>query len=178
MQEKGQDIYADTRDIIVTPPIFTLRPQEKRIIRVSQRITDISDYEKAYRLYLQQISSNALEKDMQYGLRLIVNISIPIFIAPETVQKDFIWQLKKIDDHQLQLVIENKSNIHIQCKQLTLFNAEQNILWDQNVFAYILPNQKKIWIVNISEPLDVSQNLQLIANTDLGELREDDIYVQ
>ena len=58
-QPSGEESYADTRDLIATPPVFTLPPDGDQIIRVALRRGADPSRELSYRLLLAEVPQAA-----------------------------------------------------------------------------------------------------------------------
>lgn len=81
-QAGGNNAYEETRGFIISPPIFTLLPGSKQIVRVALRGTPPLQVERAYRLMLQEVPE--AEKAVADGpvFRIAVGMNIPMFVAP------------------------------------------------------------------------------------------------
>lgn len=69
-----------TSDIVVSPPIFSVKPGNRQTVRFSVRKPKVSDTEIRYRLYAEQIPVAAVHEEP--GIRMLLNLGIPIFISP------------------------------------------------------------------------------------------------
>src|SRR4051812_46070459 len=54
-QEDGKDVYTPTKELLATPPIFTVPPGGSQVVRVGLRRATDSQRELAYRLFLQEV---------------------------------------------------------------------------------------------------------------------------
>lgn len=70
-----------TTDIIASPPIFSVKPGDRQTVRFSIRKPNVTDTEVRYRLYAEQIPVAAPKEP---GIRMLVNLGIPIFISPRS----------------------------------------------------------------------------------------------
>ncbi|MBZ9715759.1 molecular chaperone [Deinococcus multiflagellatus] len=87
--EGGQLVLLDTRDLIVNPASFTVKPGGSQVIRVGLRKKP-GDTELSYRLLVQQEAiegvdlpkvSADLSKDAKAGLNLTMTFSLPIYVT-------------------------------------------------------------------------------------------------
>src|SRR5437762_3595299 len=53
-QEGGQDVYKDSRALVVSPPIFTLQPGAEQVVRIALRSAPPAEREALYRVYFQE----------------------------------------------------------------------------------------------------------------------------
>lgn len=82
-QSDGQDVTVPTSELIVNPPIFTLKPGAQQVVRIGARdarLTEGNASELAYRLVLAEVPQ-APSANFR-GVNVALNISIPVFFAP------------------------------------------------------------------------------------------------
>ncbi len=83
-QQAGQDIYKTSRDLLASPPVFTLEPGASQVIRLGQRNTVASSSEKAYRLFIQEVPPAIAEKNV--GLQMALRISVPVWLINDSLK--------------------------------------------------------------------------------------------
>lgn len=164
----GNDVFAPTKDILATPPVFTVPVNSKQIIRLGLRRPPSGDKETAYRLFLKELPP--APKDGFVGLVMALNMSIPIFVLPKhKVAPQLTWQIKVNAAKQLVVIAQNLGAAHVQVANFTLQPKDAAPFALQQVANYMLPNQRREWIVK-EHILDVGQVVQLQAQTDAGEV--------
>jgi P pilus assembly chaperone PapD len=110
------------KDIVIYPPIFSLKPHEKRSIRVSYRGQDKSPSpELLYRILVKEIPSKTKLKDKS-GAILYFNYVMAIYVTPSTatykvvtkkVESTYVFDKKsKKDVHLMKLLLENEGDTH------------------------------------------------------------------
>jgi fimbrial chaperone protein len=79
-QVDGEDRLTPTRDLLVSPAVFTLPPNGSQLVRVALRHVpaDVTR-ELAYRLILQEVPQPA--NPDAAGLRVTLRLSVPVFVA-------------------------------------------------------------------------------------------------
>jgi fimbrial chaperone protein len=83
----GQDQYAESQDLIFFPPLFTVNPGEKRILRVGAKPGGApGPREKTYRLFIEELPPPA-PPGAGAQLRIALRFALPIFVAPVAPQK-------------------------------------------------------------------------------------------
>lgn len=55
-QTGGEDAYAPTRELLATPPVFTIPPGGEQIVRIALRRTADAIRELPYRIFFQETS--------------------------------------------------------------------------------------------------------------------------
>jgi fimbrial chaperone protein len=82
-QPDGKDTYAETRGFIISPPIFTVAPRTRQVVRVALRETPPTGNEQAYRLIFQEVpQAEEATSDTGATFRIAVAMNIPMFVKP------------------------------------------------------------------------------------------------
>ena len=79
-QVDGQDRLTPTRDLLVSPAVFTLPPNGSQLVRVALRSPPAdATRELSYRLILQEVPQTASPGFS--GLQVALRLSVPVFVA-------------------------------------------------------------------------------------------------
>src|SRR5206468_11183845 len=70
-QANGEDVYQDSEDLVVSPPIFTIAPDHRQLIRIGPRTAAAGT---AYRIVLEEIPPAVREGT---GIRVALRINLP-----------------------------------------------------------------------------------------------------
>ena len=169
--EKGADVFEPTKDILATPPILAIQPNAKQVIRLGLRRPPATDSEQTYRLFLKELPSPP--KEGFTGLKVALNMSIPIFVLPNVkLTPQITWRLAVNAQKQLILYSHNQGKSHIQVANFTLKTEEKMLVSAQQVANYMLAQQKRAWPVK-DAILNIGDKVQLLAQTDVGEFQAD-----
>ena len=169
-QQEGQDVYTATKEILATPPIFTIPPGGSQIVRVGLRRAPDPQRELTYRLYLQEVPS--AKPDLQ-GLRVVLRMGVPVFVAPAVAAAPVLrWHAARHAGNTLKLSLTNNGNAHIQIakSKLTLADTTHAVA-TQEVAAYVLPGQTRDWLVKASALPPPGAALRVFAQTDSGDMQ-------
>ncbi len=170
-QTDGEDQLADTRDLLSTPPVFTLAPRSEQIIRVAMRNAIDSKQERSYRLILQEVLPEAPAGFT--GLRVALKMSLPIFIAPaNTTHSAVAWQARRTDATHVEIAAQNDGDAHLQITDFTLESPGIPAL-RQSVSRYVLPGSRITWLLYATELDSSATELKLHAFTDQGEISQE-----
>lgn len=134
----GDDQLEPTDEIIVTPPIFTLAPGQKQIVRVLLFGTIDPAKESSYRLVFQE---TALNDPPPNTVQALLRISMPVFIGPPNVKPEVAWSMTREGDRWW-LTAENKGTAHAQ-----LAAARTPAGQDLKASGYLLPGEKRRFAV-------------------------------
>jgi fimbrial chaperone protein len=167
-QKEGKDVYVPTKDILATPPIFTLPANGKQIIRIGLRKPQSSANESAYRIFLHEVPGPP--KSGFQGLHVSLKISVPIFIPANTkVSQKLRWTAKLNKDNQLKISAINEGNTHLQISSIKVSTSKDQLISMQKTATYILPMQKQEWLLKPELMLDSS--LRISLKTDAGDMQ-------
>src|SRR5205085_11971107 len=106
-QRDGGDVYAPTKDIIATPPIFSIAPGASQVVRVGLRRDPESGRELTYRLSLQEIPPPP--KADFLGLRVALRLVIPVFVVPPSATAPRLqWRVAPAGPGALSVALRNE----------------------------------------------------------------------
>ena len=79
-QDSGDDAYAPTRDLLVSPPIFSIPGAGSQVVRVGRLKAGVApEREIAYRLKLAEVPTAAAKGG---GIATVMQLSFPLFVPP------------------------------------------------------------------------------------------------
>lgn len=166
-QVDGEEVLGDTRDVLSTPPVFTLPANGEQVVRVALRAKLDGSRERSYRLILQEVLPEAPSGFT--GLRVALKLSLPIFVAPTTPAKAVIeWQAKRLDADRIELHARNNGSVHLQVTDFTLSNGATQL--KQSVSRYVLPGSHIVWTMPATGLDTTARAVKLHAFTDQGEV--------
>ncbi|MGJ7462313.1 fimbrial biogenesis chaperone [Halomonas sp. MA07-2] len=165
-QESGQDHYTPSREVLVTPPIFTLAPGETQVLRVGLRRPPERDTELSYRLFLQELPPPAPEGFQ--GLRMALRMSLPVFVAPASgkTTPELAWRATRGGGGELRLSARNHGHGHGQVSQLRVKLPDGRTLQPSGN-AYVLPSAEQTWALNPGGPLPAA-GTELVITTNVN----------
>ena len=172
-QVNGQDVYTPTRELLSTPPIFTLAAGASQIIRIGLRRAPDEQTELAYRMFLQEVPPPA--KPGSLGLQVALRFSVPVFAIPaHKVKSDLHWQTVHLDEHTIKVGVTNTGNGHDHLSAYKLYRrGSTKPFLAQQLFAYLLPGATHNWTLTTDTLPDPGDALRVLANTDMGEANAD-----
>jgi fimbrial chaperone protein len=172
-QVDGEDLLVETRDLLATPPVFTLSPEGEQVIRVAVRSADASadaHRERSYRLVLQEVLPEA--PNGFTGLRVALKISLPIFIKPsQPAKSEVAWHARRHAEG-IEISARNDGTAHLQITDFTLESARGNKA-RQSVSRYVLPGSRVTWQLPSTAWDADTMALKLHAFTDEGEVSKE-----
>jgi fimbrial chaperone protein len=157
-QRDGQETLTETRDVIVTPPVFSMAANAQQIVRVAVRRSADTKRELTYRLILQEVPPEAPKNFT--GLQVALRLSLPIFIAPlNKSAPNLLWDSKWQPDGSLQVTARNQGDMHAQVVDFTVEAKGSTASMKNSVVKYVLPGATTTW--TLQPPADVQQSTTL-----------------
>lgn len=177
-QSMGEDIYTPTREILATPPIFSVPPRGTQIVRVGlQRKLD-NNSEISYRLFLQEVPA-ATNNDGQ--VKVVLRFGIPIFVPPfDTIHKTpLAWRAVIASKNTLRIEAINHGNAHVQISGFSLIDVnDHGLIAEQQGMEYLLSKQKRHWMVSTVQAWPIGTRVKIIAQTDAGEMNAEAVLME
>lgn len=166
-QEDGQDVYAETTDVIASPPIFTIAPGRTQLVRLGLKARRAGG---AYRVILEEIPrTQAPGSQVQVTLRL----NLPLYLLPpKGGAADLKWRAWQ--DHSGLLFVEaaNRGSLHAQILQIGATTATgQGILLSKEM-GVVLPSGARHWKLGKHPGLAVGAPLLLNIRNSTGDIQE------
>jgi len=147
-QASGEDSLAPTRDVLVSPAVFTLQPRGSQLVRVALRRPADAATELSYRLLLQEVPQQAAHEST--GLQVALRLSVPVFVTPlEPAEPNLAWTSNRTADGRIVVRADNAGSAHARVLNFTLTPAgEAETVLRQSVPTYILPGQSRTWALD------------------------------
>lgn len=145
-QDAGKDIIQPTDDLVVSPPIFKVKPKSRQVVRIGFLKKPDAASEMTYRLFLQEVPPPRLPDDPGMGVTL--RMSLPVFVAPVAgkAQSALKWNAELIAGGSVRLSFSNTGNAHIQITNINVLLPDGSVLANsQAMMAYVLAGQSRNW---------------------------------
>jgi fimbrial chaperone protein len=108
---QGEMVLTATRDIVLFPTLFTLKPEEERNLRVGMA-TPPAGREKTYRLFIEELPSQAGESAPPGQVTIRTRLGIPIFVRPPKEVSDGRVEQVAVRDGRLTFAVRNTGTVH------------------------------------------------------------------
>ncbi|MEY2920389.1 MAG: hypothetical protein RL261_1694 [Pseudomonadota bacterium] len=144
-QEGGQDALTPSRDLLISPAVFTLQPGGSQLIRVALRRSVDPVRELSYRLIVQEVPQPA-SKDF-IGLQVALKLSVPIFVAPSApAEPQLTWAAARDADGKLSVTARNDGAAHERVLRFALKTADgTTTVLEQPSLSYVLAGAVRQW---------------------------------
>jgi len=115
--QSGQESRADTRDLLLNPPIFKLAAGEQQLVRIAPRIAALPDTERAYRVVFSEVPPQSAPGTS--GFRITLAMDIPVYIEPvKAAQPAVTWRRQGAN-----LVVQNAGGRHYRLREVQVFDG-------------------------------------------------------
>ncbi len=108
---EGQDVYLETRDLIVFPKLTTIHKDEEKIIRVGTNLP-AGPAEKTYRLFVEEIPSKEKKEEKGSNLHMYMKVGVPLFISPVRKEDKGAIEGVKVQKGKAEIRVRNQGNQH------------------------------------------------------------------
>jgi fimbrial chaperone protein len=148
--EKGEDRYDTTKDLVVFPKIVTLNKGEDRLIRVGNQSRAGGEREATYRIFVKELP---VTKPGEIGLRMALQMSIPVFVAPLKEKKKHEILDSQLSEGKIAFTIRNDGNAHLQVGKILATGLDEG---GAEVFSkeasgwYVLAGKSRRFVLDIS----------------------------
>ncbi|MBK6744204.1 MAG: fimbria/pilus periplasmic chaperone [Hydrogenophilales bacterium] len=156
-QADGSDHYAPTRELLVNPPLFTLKPGHVQVLRIGLRQPPSGERESAFRLLLREVPPAGSTRVGSNGggqgkVRVLLQIRLPVYVEPAKVIRDQQWQIQRSNDGAFTVVVTNTGTVHMVISELTLRAADAAInspaLASIKASTAVFPGQRGSWVLH------------------------------
>lgn len=137
------ETQVDTDEVILNPPIFSIKPGQQQFLRFGLRSVTQTAKEQSYRLIVDEIPDETASGE-KLGLRTVLRVSIPVFINPLQKNVHVSWHLIR-KGSQYVLVADNSGDTHIKINGFAIVDDKGTSRIINSDPAYILPQQRKEW---------------------------------
>lgn len=163
-QPNETDQLSPTNELLVSPPLGTIPPGGRQVIRLVLRNAPTGQ-EAKYRILLDQIPPPATPGTVRLALRL----SIPVFAEPATrVAPQLQWRIDSTGGRS-SLVAVNSGRRHDTIRGIKLYTAEGAALdVEAQTSPYVLPGATRRWRILGMRPLTPGTTVRLVASGDGG----------
>lgn len=153
-QEDGREVYGEQDEILGTPPIITIQPGDRQLIRLTRTTPPPAEAERPYRLVIDEVPTSdgaagggaAVSFRMRYSLPLFsyaTNQTDPKKPAPRPVPQ-MAWRIGS-DGGARFIEISNTGAGHARLTDVALSGGQGRWTMAEGLFGYILPESSMRW---------------------------------
>lgn len=166
-QEHGTERQTPSRGLVVSPPMLTLEPgarQLVRVIRTGAPPNGAGAVEDAYRIEIDELP---VKEPASKGLQFVLHYSLPVFVEPvgATAAPTLQWRLVREGD-EASLEAGNSGSAHAQIAAVSFVDAAgKRTEISAGLLGYVLPGSTMRWKLKIpAAAFDGGGSLQAMIN--------------
>jgi fimbrial chaperone protein len=162
--EEGRDKFTSTKEIIFFPKIFTIEPDEERVVRIGYQ-GEWPLREKTYRIFLRELP---VEKPGGTALKMALRIGMPLFISPTNkiekveIEKVSIEEIKPPEEKKVEpaspktmlvVRVKNSGNVHLSLKKIKATGLDESggeVFSKEVTGWYVLAGRSRPFAIEIS----------------------------
>jgi fimbrial chaperone protein len=126
VQRDGRDEQDETRDLIISPAIFTFKPGETQVVRIALRGAPDRQLERAYRILVSELPGPSVPTAPELiSFRIALRMDLPLFVAaiePGAPSPSF-----EFEPANGRLLVRNEGPSHIRFTDFTLQQAGRQL---------------------------------------------------
>jgi fimbrial chaperone protein len=165
-QEEGRDIQSETRDLILSPAIFTLQRGEKQIVRIALRGAPDTQRERAYRIFVSEVPAPQIKAAPNAsGFRVALRMDLPLFVAP--LPAGAPQPSYALDANDARLFVRNAGNAHIRYTDFTVLQAGRKVA-ELPIFTVLAGSERRFELPR--DRLGAGGGVRVQANSNAGPI--------
>jgi fimbrial chaperone protein len=134
----GEDDLTPTDGIVLSPPIVTIAPKARQVLRLARVAPPAPGEEQTYRMILREVPE-AKPSDGTVKVQVALAFSIPIFVTPPEAKRQLACTTRRTARDSVQAVCENAGRAYVQARAFSLIGADTQKLVGRDSGGYILP---------------------------------------
>jgi fimbrial chaperone protein len=160
-QSAGEDQYARQDEVIPSPPIASIPPGQRQLVRIIRRTTGTASAEHSYRLLVDELPPplDAAKTDAASAqLRVQMRYSIPLFTydGQGTTAQPQLHARTVIVEGRRYAEIRNTGARHARLVDLRIVHGASSVTAAAGLIGYVLPGATMRWPLPADAPADGS----------------------
>lgn len=162
-QQGNENTLSETKDIIASPPLTDIPPQQQQLIRVIIPGDVASEGEQAYRLIIDELPGND-NAENNSAVKFLLRYSLPVFIHTPDAPVDPRKTDVRIDNHvkPAMLFIRNNNKKHIKLSDVFIINNGKEQIINKGLMGYVLADSQMQW--PLPDNISAGQTLKVTIN--------------
>lgn len=168
-QANGEDVLAETTDVVASPPFAEIAPgtqQVIRLVRFGASATAMADCEQTYRIIVDELP--AANAPATTGLQYVVRYSVPVYLTNPACRDEapaLTWRVEPADGGTM-LVVTNAGQFHAQLANIGFVNAAgQRTEISAGLLGYVLPGAERRFAIPVApDAFTAGGNLEVKVN--------------
>jgi fimbrial chaperone protein len=152
-QPEGKDSLEPTQALVASPPMLSIPPGGKQLVRVIRTGGDAPAGEQAFRLLVDELPVDVEKKET--GVKYVLRYSVPVFVGGSGTPS-LAWSTS-LDKDGLGLDIRNSGPVHAQLSAMTLESPNAApVTLAPGLLGYVLPGAAMHWTLPVPAGADLA----------------------
>ena len=151
----GDDELIPTDDLILSPPILTLAPRARQVVRLARLSKNPPAEQVTYRMIMREVVE-ARAKEGQQTVQVALAFSIPVFITPPKAKR--LVECQAVRDAAgaggFSARCTNSGAAYAQPREFILKAGDGSVLASRDSGGYILPGARRAFELKRAAPAD------------------------
>ncbi len=158
------DVLANTRDVVISPPITQLAPGSVQTLRIVRTSKKPIRSEESYRLFVDELPTKA--RKGQSGVDFVTRLRIPVFLTPQNaVAKSLQWRVRSSGGRSY-LEAQNAGDVRVRISDLHVTAGSRRVISNQGLAGYVLSKSTARWPL----PKGAQAGMSLRAASNFGPI--------
>jgi fimbrial chaperone protein len=131
-----------TDDLVLSPPILTLAPRARQVVRLARLARPALAAQATYRMVLREVIE-ARPKEGRQSVQIALAFSIPIFVTPATAARRLACDAVRSGADALRVSCANAGTAYGQPREFVLKTAGGEPIAARDNGGYILPGSRR-----------------------------------
>ena len=167
-QDKGKDVYLPADDVVVSPPMTTLKSGAENIVRVVRTAKASARSEESYRLIVDELPPAGGRK--AGVVMLVVRQSIPVFFSPADLpDAEPRWNARAVKGG-FEVSVSNAGGKRLKISNLTLSDGQSVIGGHDGLVGYVLGQSQAKWFVSARGARRAGASIKVKAQSEDGPI--------
>ncbi len=160
--QDGAESRADTREVVINPPIFKLAAGEQQLVRIASRTAPPQQVERAYRLVFTELPPSNPDAA---GFRISVAMDIPLYVEPVVpTSSQLVWRLEPTATGA-RLIAENSGGRHFRLRDVRMEKGAEAV----HSMPRIVVLAKSKLVIDLPDAAKNTQTLRVIGQDDADQ---------
>jgi fimbrial chaperone protein len=162
----GKDTLTPTGSVVASPPMATLKPHGKYVVRIVRVAKEPVTSEESYRLFVDQLPK--LVKRPGSRVSFLIRQSIPVFFTTAEMQTASLAWSARIEGQKLVLIAQNKGRRRAKLWNIRLRGPGATSKSNEGFAGYVLAGSTARWVQPSPRGLVPGVRITIVAQDEHG----------
>ncbi len=153
-QREGRNLYAEQGDVVATPPVVTIAPGAKQLVRLTRLGAPPPRYETAYRIIVDEIPAPAAAAAPPgAAIAFRMRYSLPLFVrgagsaaaaGGDPATPRLVWR-RVVQGGEAFAEIRNAGERHARLTDVAIANGARRVPLAEGLLGYVLAGETMRW---------------------------------